>query len=436
MKAALVVPRDPPGANNFHQVPIGSLYTAEQLRRQGAEVALYDLRVKDRDDSSVYAEIAGAQLVVVFSTDYDLAQCYPSLSPTANCVRLIKAAGTALVACAGSHATADAALTRKFTGADTAVVGEFEFAIPDLVRFLESGGECPELWPAEGIRLADEAEIRNLGVPAYDLAPMSRYFSEGFVGDELDRVNSGLVLANRGCPFGCSFCYLFFGRPLRRRPVEATLAELKVMYEDHDFRHFFFLDYTFTIDNSWVRTLCEGIKELGLDISWICQTRVDCMDEPTLRFMKEAGCSGIWLGIESPEIEQRRYLSKGKIGFEDIEEGVSLVRSCGLNVLAFVMVGLPNETESSLANLNVWLDKAKVYYSLSTFQRRLGTPLAKNWGGEVIQEHGWAYLDLDSEFLGESNLRRADLSWFFEYHERSPTRVANVMRRRLACGTR
>lgn len=436
MKAALVVPRDPPGANNFYQVPIGSLYTAEQLRRQGTEVAFYDLRVSDPDDSSVYAEIAEAQLAVVFSTDYDLAQCYPSLSPTAKCVRLIKAAGTTLVACAGSHATANAALTRKFTGADTAVLGEFEFAIPDLVRFLDSGAECPEVWPAEGVRLADEAEIRHLGAPAYDLAPMSRYFSEGFVGGELDRVNSGLVLASRGCPFGCSFCYLFFGRPLRRRPIEATLAELKMMYEDHAFRHFFFLDYTFTIDNSWVRTLCEGIKEMGLDISWICQTRVDCLDEPTLKLMKEAGCDGIWLGIESPEMEQRRYLSKGKISFDVIEEGVSLIRRCGLNVLVFVMVGLPNETESSLANLNAWLDKSQVYYSLSTFQMRLGTPLAKGWRGEVVQENGWAYLDQNSEFLGESNLRRADLGWFFEYHDRSANRMANVMRRRLASAAR
>lgn len=436
MKTALVIPRDPPGVNNFHQVPIGSLYTAEQLRRHGVEVTFYDLRINDPDDGSIYNEIARAELAVVFSTDYDLAQCYPSLSPAAECVRLIKAAGPTLVACAGSHATVDAALTREFTNVDCAVVGEFEFAIPDLAQFLETGGRCPERWPSEGVRLADEAEIRDLGRPAYDLAPMHRYFSEGFVGDDLDRVNSGLVLANRGCPFGCSFCYLFFGRRLRRRPVAATLAELKTMYENHAYRHFFFLDYTFTIDNPWVRALCEGIKELDLDIHWICQTRVDCLDEPTLKLMKDAGCGGVWLGIESPEMEQRRYLSKGRIGIEEIEQGVSLIRSCGMNVLAFVMVGLPNETEVSLANLNAWLDKSKVYYSLSTFQRRLGTPLAGDRRGEAVQADGWGYLDLDSEFLGESSLRRADLGWFFDYHERSPTRMANVMRQRLASSAR
>jgi radical SAM superfamily enzyme YgiQ (UPF0313 family) len=246
-------------------------------------------------------------------------------------------------------------------------------------------------------------------------------------------VNSGLLLANRGCPFGCSFCYLFFGRRLRRRPVESTLVELRTMYEEYALRHFFFLDYTFTIDDEWVGALCTGIAEMGLgrDISWICQTRVDCLRESTLQAMKRAGCSGIWLGIESPELEQRRYLGKGRIRFEDIEAAVSLIRRCGINVLAFVMVGLPNETESSLARLNDWLDETQLYYSLSTFQRRLGTPLARDRDSDAIREHGWAYLDRDSGFLGESSLRRAELDWFFDFHARNSNRVANVMRRRL-----
>lgn len=431
LRTALVMPRLPRGLHNFHQIPIGSLYTAARLREQGMEVDVYDLRV-DHDGDSVYAEIAAADLAVVFSADYDLAQCYPSLAPAVECVRLIRNAGGARIACAGSHATADPALTREFTGADIAVRGEFEFAIPELVSLLGAGGRPGEIWPAEGPRIATEPELAQLPEPAYELAPMDRYFSEGFAGNELDRVRSGLVLGNRGCPFGCSFCYLFFGRRLRRRPVESTLAEIKAMHDRHGIRHFFFLDYTFTLDGSWVQALSTGIQRLGLDISWVCQTRVDCLDETTLALMKQAGCSGVWLGIESPEIEQRRYLSKGNIGFEDIEQGISLIRGAGLNVLAFVMVGLPNETESSLSGLNDWLGSSRVYYSLSVFQRRLGTPLSNGEPAPQAQESGWEYLDQPSEFLGESSLRRADLGWFFDYHEKSPTRVANVMRRRLA----
>jgi anaerobic magnesium-protoporphyrin IX monomethyl ester cyclase len=432
MTVALVVPPDEAGANNFHQVPIGGLYTAARLREQGSDVAFFDLRVDRRDDPGVYREIASARVVVVFSTDYDLAQCYPSLAPTAACVRRIKEAGGALVVCAGSHATANPDLTRAYVGCDAVVAGEFEFAVPELVRHVETGARCPERWPLESTRLAAESELAALGSPAYDLAPMHRYFSEGFVDGYLDRVRSGLVLANRGCPFGCDFCYLFFGRRLRRRPVEATLVELKAMHDEHDIRHFFFLDYTFTIDDEWARDLCAGIRRLGLDISWICQTRVDCLTPDTLRLMKRAGCAGIWLGIESPDLEQRRYLGKGRITFEDIEEAVALIRSYEMNVLAFVMVGLPNETESSLASLNTWLDRSRVYYSLSTFQRRLGTPLAKAGDGDAVARHGWNYLDVQSEFLGESRLRRTDLRQFFEFHENSPTRVANVMRRRKA----
>jgi hypothetical protein len=93
------------------------------------------------------------------------------------------------------------------------------------------------------------------------------------------------------------------------------------------------------------------------------------------------------------------------------------------------MVGLPNETESSLRALNDWLEESQVYYSLSTFVRRPGTPLAVD-SGLVLDS--WAALDRSTDFLGESELRIDGLEWFFEVHDRSPRRVANVMRRQAA----
>ena len=432
MKVTLIVPRDAPGANNFHQVPIGSLYTAARLRRDGVDVTFADLRIDREDGPWVYAEAATSDLTVIFSTDYDLAQCYPSLRPTTEAVRALREAGARNIVCAGSHGTADPRMTREDSGSDAVVVGEFEFAIPELARALTERGVLPARWPETGTRIATEEELATLESPAYDLAPMDRYFSEGFVGSQIDRVNSGLVLANRGCPYACDFCYLFFGRRLRRRPVASTLAEVETMYHRNGIRHLFFLDYTFTIDNSWVSELCHGIRDRELDLSWVCQTRVDCLDEETLKLMKQAGCAGVWLGIESPDLEQRRYLGKGRIGFDEIERAVRLIRDCGMQVLAFVMVGLPNETESSLASLNAWLDSSQVYYSLSTFQRRLGTPLAAAQEMPRVSEQGWGYLDAESEFLGESELRRADLTDFFDYHNTSATRMANVMRSRLS----
>jgi len=303
------------------------------------------------------------------------------------------------------------------------------------VEALRTGPPEFERWPAEGVRLATEAELSELGPPAYDLVPMDRYRSEGFVDGQLDRVNSGLVLANRGCPYACDFCYLFFGQRLRRRPVEATLAELRLMRDVHGIRHFFFLDYTFTLDQNWVRELCTGIQRLDLGISWVCQTRVDCLNDSTLAAMKAAGCAGVWLGVESPELEQRRYLSKGRIAFDDIQTGVARIRAHDLEVLCFIMVGLPNETESSLRNLNAWLDQSQVYYSLSVFTRRLGTPLAREADADPVRQHGWGYLDRTTELFGESELRRDQLDWFFGYHDSSPRRVANVMRWRLAAAT-
>jgi anaerobic magnesium-protoporphyrin IX monomethyl ester cyclase len=268
--------------------------------------------------------------------------------------------------------------------------------VPALVRQLRSGAALPDVWPLGGTpRMATEAELAAPGTHAYDLVPMHGYASEGFVDGEMRRVSSGLVLANGGCPFACNFCYLFFGRRPRWRLVTATLEELRTLRNEHGIGHSFYLDYTFTLDEKWVQSLCDGIQAAGLDVSWICQTRVDCLNTPTLKLMKEAGCAGMWLGVESPELEQRRYLSKGRIAFEDIEEGVSRIREAGIEVLMFVMAGLPNETDSSLRSLNAWLESSQVYYSLSTFQRRLGIPLAQEV--RPMAADGWEHFDAASE---------------------------------------
>jgi radical SAM superfamily enzyme YgiQ (UPF0313 family) len=422
-QVALVMPPDPAGLNNFNQVPIGALYAASQLTAAGLDARFHDLRAT-ADPAASHASIATADLAVVLSNDYDLAQCYPSLKPAAECVAALKAAGCAQVACAGSHAAIDAETTLRFTGADCAIGGEIEFTLTGLATRLAAGAALPRSWPATGQPLASEAQLAALGSPAYHLAPMAHYASEGFVDGSLSRVRSGLVLANRGCPFACSFCYLHFGRRLRHRPVPATLAELRALNADYGIRHFFFLDYTFTLDRQWVTELCAGIREWGADISWICQTRVDCLSDSVLGEMRAAGCDGVWLGVESPELEQRRYLSKERIGISEIDNAVQLIRRHGINVLAFVMVGLPNETDSSLRQLNSWLDQAGVYYSLSTFQRRPGTPLAPG-----PDSPSWEGLDETSEYLGESGLKTADLDWFFDYHQKSQRRVKNIMAR-------
>lgn len=426
MRVALIIPADPPGKNNYNQVPIGALYTATTLRQSGVEVLFADLRRTDAVQAAE-EEIAAADLVVVFSTDYDLAQCYPSLQPTADGVARLRAAGARRIVCCGSHGTVAPDLTRQFVDVDGVVCGEFEFAVPGLVEHVRTTGEVPPVWPLDGQAVAGtEAQLARLGPPAYELAPMAEYASEGFVGGELSMVRSALLLGNRGCPFACNFCYLLFGRRLRRRPVESTIQEMLGLRLDYDVRHFFFLDYTFTLDRAWVQRLCAEIRHHELDVSWMCQTRVDCINPEVLRTMKDAGCAGIWLGVESPELEQRRYLSKEKIAFSDIDAAVWMIRDAGIEVLSFVMVGLPNETEHSLRSLNEWLTESGVYYSLSTFQRRPGTPLARDSG---LRLDSWGALDRPSGVLGESTLALRDLGWFFEYHEASDRRVANVMRR-------
>ncbi|MCB1606191.1 MAG: B12-binding domain-containing radical SAM protein [Xanthomonadales bacterium] len=437
MRVLLLVPSAPRTAQPLVQAPIGMLHAASKLRHMGVTVDFLDLRLAKHPHSELRKLAPTSNIVAVCSSDYELAQCYPSLDYAKQCIETLRALiqPPTRILCVGSHATVNPKLTLAYTGADVAIRGEFEWAIPEFVTEWRSSISETETWPAQGPRIASEAELASLEAPAFDIAMMDKYFSEGFEDGELRRVKSGLVLGNRGCPFGCDFCYLISGRKFRMRPVSSVIRDIAIMVKEHGLRHFFFLDYTFTLSKKWVHSLCVELVARSIDVSWLCQTRVDCLDVEVLSAMREAGCKGVWLGVESPVLEQRRYLGKGKFGSAELEDAISVIRSNGMSPLAFVMVGLPNETELTLRSLNEWLARTNVYYAVSTFRRRMGTPLGEDLQhSEVVKTLGWGYMDIKTPFLGESKLEVSKIKWFFDYHETNPMRVANVLRRNEALG--
>ena len=426
MRVSLVLPEEP-ASNYFRQVPIGLLYTAARLRGEGHAVELFDLRAE-----GTYADagpsVAESDLVVVATNDYDLAQCYPSIAPAQVAVATLAEATDAPVVCVGSHGTVAPEATLSATGAHAALRGEFEFVVPEYVRAGAAGGAFPAGgWPAAGPRNATEAELAELPLPAYDLAPMSRYYAEGFGPNGIELVPSGLVLGNRGCPYACSFCYLHFGRAVRRRPVARIVDEAEAQVRGHGLRNLFFLDYTFTLDARWVDEFCAEMAARDLDASWLCQTRCDRVAPELLASMRAAGCAGVWLGVESPVPEHRALLGKAALDDGRVNAAVEMVRAAGLECLLFVMVGLPGESQESLAALTHWLDSQDVHYALSVLTPRPGTQLATGTADEFAAS-GWAGLGGDDSLLGMSSLPLDEIGWFFEHHAASRRRAANAPR--------
>jgi radical SAM superfamily enzyme YgiQ (UPF0313 family) len=86
----------------------------------------------------------------------------------------------------------------------------------------------------------------------------------------------------------------------------------------------------------------------GLSLRWWCETRADFLDEPLLKAMREAGCEGINLGVETGDPEVLRTEAKVGLTHEVLARVVEWAHAVGIKIHFLLMVGLPGETRRSL----------------------------------------------------------------------------------------
>ncbi|CAN5355823.1 radical SAM protein [soil metagenome] len=159
-----------------------------------------------------------------------------------------------------------------------------------------------------------------------------------------------VVHGNRGCPSKCVFCPagVLTDFTVRFRATDRIVAELKECVEVHGIREFLFHGDTFTINKRWLLELCEKIRAAGLDIRWGCNSRVDTMDDERAQAMKAAGCWVVAFGIETGDDAMLEHMKKNATTAQ-AREAVACVKRNGLRVHTFFVIGLPWETEETLA---------------------------------------------------------------------------------------
>ncbi|MDI7277734.1 MAG: radical SAM protein, partial [Anaerolineae bacterium] len=101
------------------------------------------------------------------------------------------------------------------------------------------------------------------------------------------------------------------------------------------------------LDQERTKEICLEIIARGLEVTWGCETRVDCVNPGLLRLMKQAGCKGIFYGIESLSDAALARVKKG-FTYQQVRQAVAWTLEAGLTVDASFILGLPGETRESL----------------------------------------------------------------------------------------
>lgn len=188
-------------------------------------------------------------------------------------------------------------------------------------------------------------DLDTLPSPAYHLLPMNRYYPALGSYKRLPVIS---IMATRGCPGRCTFCYGdMLGKRIRYRSPSRLIKEIKYLMETHGIKEIQFYDDTFTAIQKNVREFSSLILKEKINLSWSCFARVDTVDLETLRLMKEAGCHQIMYGLESGDEEILKNINKGT-ALDQAREAVKLTKEVGIDVRAAFMLGNPGETEESI----------------------------------------------------------------------------------------
>lgn len=326
--------------------PLGLAYVAANLEKHG-----YSVKIIDNEDSwdETFKDIKSCRPKILGVTCTS-----PLLKDVIKIASFAKKLGSKVVV-GGIHATSSPEEMAKHEEFDVISFGEAEHTILEIVQALY--GE-KDLKDVKGISFREEGKIiktknrslqeniNKLPFPAYHLLDMEKYrFYSLF-----DRTkNFFTMITIRGCPFTCVFCNTrtMFDRKVRLRSPRNVFEDVKLLNKKYSIKEIYFYDDTFTLNRDRTLALCDLLEKSDLQLLWSTETRSDKVDHFLLNKMKQAGCYMIGYGFESADQDILNKLKKGTTVEKNIE-AVKLTHQAGMLVRAFLLIGAPGETKSTI----------------------------------------------------------------------------------------
>lgn len=254
----------------------------------------------------------------------------------------------------GSHPTFMPNYCLQHRGIDYIVLREPEESIRVLLNAIERNQPVNEI-EGIGYRAEDGKIVINPhrkfidmdDLPIPDRSLLSRNID--YFNPVVKKMPYTTMQTSRGCPGRCIFCTApgFYGRKIRNRSPENVLEELSVI-KSLGYREVFFRDETFTAYKKRNVEICEGMLRKSLNLSWIANSRVDMIDNETMRLMKKAGCHMLKFGIETGSNAILKNYKKDTT-CEQAEVVFRAAKEIGIKTHAHIIFGGPGETQSTIA---------------------------------------------------------------------------------------
>jgi radical SAM superfamily enzyme YgiQ (UPF0313 family) len=265
---------------------------------------------------------------------------------------------------------------------DCIVKNEGEATLSEIITILKSG-KTPSRCPGATIRFQDRINDGGERPLITDLNTIPfPDFTDFNCNDYL--ANYIRILFSRGCYGRCSYCVEndYMGDTVRYRSPQNIVEEIKFRIQQ-GYRSFQICDLCVNSMHRPLIETCKLIIKERLDISFVFGEfrHSHHLNKEALDILKRAGFERIAFGTES---YSQRILNKMKKGIKAsiIDQNIRDVHESGIEVILYLMVGFPGETEETFCETLDLLKNNKNFIDAVSF----AAPTAVCPGSDIYEQ--------------------------------------------------
>jgi len=201
------------------------------------------------------------------------------------------------------------------------------------------------------------------------------------------------------CPFSCAYCnHPINAGTYRFVSVEAIEKELNSINNIQKIQYIDFVDDTFNVPQKRFKDILRMIIKNKYNFKWFSYIRCQFIDDETVKLMKESGCMGSILGIESGSPEMLKRMNK-LVTVEELKRGVDLLNQYNIPTAALFFIGFPGETPDTVNQTIRFIEDIKpTFYDTQSWFYDPRTPISKQSDRYEIKGfmHKWSHSTMNS----------------------------------------